>query len=73
MQYTKEYTISVRVHQQDPDSMNWTKMTDNFANYSGYQKSVTLNEDLLIYTSNTTAYQSSEMLSVKEEAGHQYP
>ena len=59
MQYTKEYTISVRVHQQDPDSMNWTKMTDNFANYSGYQKSVTLNEDLLIYTSNTTAYKSS--------------
>lgn len=31
MQYTKEYTISVRVHQQDPDSMNWTKMTDNFS------------------------------------------
>lgn len=21
----KEYTISVRVHRQDPDSMNWTK------------------------------------------------
>lgn len=42
MQYTKEYTISVRVHRQDPDSMNWTKMTDNFANYSGYQKSVIL-------------------------------
>ena len=59
MQYTKEYTISVRVHRQDPDSMNWTKMTDNFANYSGYQKSVILGEDILVYTSNTTAYNSS--------------
>lgn len=59
MQYTKEYTISVRVHRQDPDSMNWTKMTDNFANYSGYQKSVILGEDILVYTSNTTAYKSS--------------
>ena len=59
MQYTKEYTISVRVHRQDPDSMNWTKMTDNFANYSGYQKSVILGEGILVYTSNTTAYKSS--------------
>ena len=59
MQYTKEYTISVRVHRQDPDSMNWTKMTDNFANYSGYQKSVILGEDILVYISNTTAYKSS--------------
>ena len=59
MQYTKEYTISVRVHRQDPDSMNWTKMTDNFANYSGYQKSVILGEDILVYTANTTAYKSS--------------
>ena len=59
MQYTKEYTISVRVHRQDPDSMNWTKMTDNYANYSGYQKSVILGEDILVYTSNTTAYKSS--------------
>lgn len=39
--------------------MNWTKMTDNFANYSGYQKSVILGEDILVYTSNTTAYKSS--------------
>lgn len=39
--------------------MNWTKMTDNFANYSGYQKSVILGEDILVYISNTTAYKSS--------------
>lgn len=59
MQYTKEYEISVRVHQQDPDSMNWTKMTDNFADFSGYQKTVILDDNLLIYTSNTAAYKSS--------------
>lgn len=61
---TRKYTLEVRVHLQDPDSLEWREMAP-FSNtaLSGKQKAVTLksqsNEDLWIYTSNTTAHKTS--------------
>lgn len=61
---TRKYTLEVRVHLQDPDSLEWREMSPFSATtVAGKQKSVTLKnqsaEDLWIYTSNTTAYRTS--------------
>ena len=61
---TRKYTLEVRVHLQDPDSLEWREMDPFSATaVAGKQKSVTLKnqsaEDLWIYTSNTTAYKTS--------------
>lgn len=57
---TREYTIKVNVHKQDPDSLIWREMPSLPASpASGKQRSVILNEDLLVYTSTTTAYRTS--------------
>lgn len=61
---TRKYTLEIRVHLQDPDSLVWKEMTP-FSNtaISGNQKAVTLKsqstEELWIYTSYTTAYKTS--------------
>lgn len=57
---TREYTIKVNVHTQDPDSLIWREMPSlPVSPASGKQKSVVLNKNLIIYTSTTTAYRSS--------------
>ena len=57
---TREYTIKVNVHKQDPDSLIWREMPSLPASpASGKQKTVVLNENLLVYTSTTTAYRTS--------------
>lgn len=56
--HTKEYSIEVRVHQQDPDSLVWNKMSDSFSagTVTGKQKSIILNNTLFVYASYNTAY-----------------
>lgn len=57
---SKPYQIKVNVHQHDPDSMHWVKMSDSFSgnDFFGYQKIVVLKKNLIIYTSNKQAYTS---------------
>lgn len=60
----RKYTLEVRVHLQDPDSLVWKEMPSfSSTAVSGEQKAVTLKngsgKDLWIYTSNTTAYKTS--------------
>ncbi|KAA6320513.1 hypothetical protein EZS27_029723 [termite gut metagenome] len=52
---TKDYTVEVRIHKQDPDSLVWTKMASSFftGGELGKQKSVILDESIFVYTSNT--------------------
>lgn len=64
----REYTLKVNVHQQDPDSLVWTDMQTKgniFSNTinNGEQKAVILKGALWVYTSNTTAYQTSTVPS----------
>lgn len=47
---TKEYTITVRVHKQDPDSLKWSyagKISDNI---TGAQKSIVFKDKVLTYS-----------------------
>lgn len=46
---TKEYKITVNVHKQDPDSMQWAKMKGLPASITGVQKSVLLGNEILVY------------------------
>lgn len=55
---TREYIIKVNVHKQDPDSLIWREMSSLPSPISGRQRSVILKENLLVYTSPTTAYRS---------------
>lgn len=64
----REYTLKVNVHRQDPDSLVWTDMQTKgniFSNTinNGEQKAVILKGALWVYTSNTTAYQTSTVPS----------
>ncbi|ADV42350.1 DUF6242 domain-containing protein [Bacteroides helcogenes] len=64
---TRDYTLKVNVHMQDPDSLVWKNMKDEGSIFSnavtqGTQRSVILNNELLVYTSNTTAYKTSTEL-----------
>lgn len=63
----REYTLQVRVHLQDPDSLVWRNMKEDGSVFSNTvtaepQRSVILNNDLLVYTSHTTAYKTSTEL-----------
>lgn len=55
-EHTKEYSLSVRVHQQQPDSLNWGRgpVDTGILNIKGKQKSIIFNEKIFIYTANTT-------------------
>ena len=56
---TREYTISVRIHKQDPDSLIWKeKGSLSTSPVTGKKKLVTLDDKLLVYTSTTTLYSS---------------
>ncbi|MBO4984326.1 MAG: hypothetical protein J6C87_01630 [Bacteroides sp.] len=61
---TCDYRIKVNVHTQDPDSLVWKNMQEVSPIFSeevneGAQKSILLNNKLLVYTSNTTYYSTS--------------
>ena len=61
---TRKYTLEVRVHKEDPDSLVWKEMTPfNTTAIPNNQKVITLKnndkEELWVYTSNTTAYKTS--------------
>ncbi|KAA6349419.1 hypothetical protein EZS27_003132 [termite gut metagenome] len=51
--YSRDYTLEVRIHKQDPDSLVWTKMAPSFSgegDESGERKSVILGEKIFVYT-----------------------
>lgn len=54
--HTKEYSVSVRVHQQQPDSLNWGKgpVDTGILTIKGKQKSIIFNEKIFIYTASST-------------------
>ncbi len=61
---SRKYYLDVRVHLQDPDSLVWRNMAvegDVFSNTvtTKPQRSVILNSELLVYTSNTVVYKTS--------------
>lgn len=49
---TKEYRITVNVHKQDPDSMQWMKMQGLPSTITGMSKAVLLGKDILVYGGN---------------------
>ena len=52
---TRTYTLQVRVHRQDPDSLVWKNMPSfSTAINPGEQKAVVFNDELLVYTSYHT-------------------
>ncbi len=61
--HTKEYTITVNRHTQDPDSLKWSDgpVTDSFSGgvVTGEQKAVILSDHLLVYASPGICYRSS--------------
>lgn len=61
---TRVYTLQIRVHRQDPDSLTWVCMDtvgDVFSQTvnSGEQKVIALDGDLLLYTSPFESYRTS--------------
>lgn len=59
MQDKKEYRITVRVHQQDPDSLNWGTTPMSATPISEPQKAVILNDKIILFSSdNKTIYSS---------------
>lgn len=54
LQHKKEYSLSVRVHQQQPDSLDWGKdpISINFAPITGKQKAIILGNEILVYAPN---------------------
>lgn len=59
---TKTYSLEVRVHQQQPDSLEWgaTAWTTNYApQITGEQKSVLLNDQIFVYGAGSPVYYAS--------------
>lgn len=54
-EHTKEYSLSVRVHQQQPDSLNWGKGPVATLGISGKQKSIIFKNQILIYAASSTS------------------
>lgn len=76
----REYTLHINIHQQEPDSLQWTNMTDLIAGFpttsiTNRQKAVVLGNDLLVYVLNgseLTAYRTStKVFDSWEEVGVQ--
>lgn len=59
MQNKKEYKISVRVHLQDPDSLNWGKGPMAASPITGKQKMVILKDQILLFSENNEAIYTS--------------
>jgi hypothetical protein len=62
---SREYRLQIRVHNVNPDSLVWTYMDKPLVPHALFDrlKAVLLGDDLLVYTSNTTFYQASTLLS----------
>lgn len=60
-QYTREYSVEVRRHLQNPDTLVWSKQASSFSqgNANGLQKTIILNNQLITYISNQVAYTST--------------
>lgn len=61
---TRPYTLQIRVHRQDPDSLTWVHMDTVAETFSpavnpGEQKAVIWGDELLVYTSPTQLYRTS--------------
>lgn len=58
--HSREYSIEVRRHLTDPDSLVWKKLAGSFSNgeITGAQKTVILGENILTYSSEKVAYSS---------------
>lgn len=65
---TRKYILKINIHQQDPDSLQWTDMTEKIAGFAtspvtNRQKSVTLDGQLLVYVTEAagtvTVYKTS--------------
>ena len=52
--FGQTYTAQINVHQQDPDTMNWTKLTGNFSTEIGAQKAVYANNSIFVFTDSET-------------------
>lgn len=48
------YTAQINVHQQNPDTMSWTKMTSNLSTDIKGQKAVYLNGNIFVFSENET-------------------
>ena len=57
------YTLQIRVHLQDPDSMSWSRLSDHdpltLATPAEELKSILLDDELLLYTSAGALYRHS--------------
>ena len=65
---TKEYTLEVRVHQQQGDSLNWggSAWATNYAPaITGKQKSVLLNNQIMVYGSTSSSVYYSSITNGK--------
>ena len=47
--YGRIYTAKVNVHQQDPETMSWSKFNSNFNKNIGKQKAVYLNQQIFVF------------------------
>lgn len=59
MAHTREYSLSVRVHQQQPDSLNWGKgpIGTNYApTIKGQQKSIIFDNKIFVYGPSSSYY-----------------
>lgn len=58
---SREYSIEVRRHQQEPDSLVWSTPSLSFSqgNADGLQKTIILKNQLITYVSNQVAYTSN--------------
>ena len=48
------YTAQINVHQQDPDTMSWTKFTGNFSTEIEAQKAVYVNNSIFVFADSET-------------------
>ncbi len=64
IEHKKEYSLSVRVHQQQPDSLNWGEgpIARSFAPViTGKQKAVIFNDNILVYSPETSDVYSTAL------------
>ena len=62
---SRTYTLRINVHKEDPDSLSWVKMASAPIIESAPQglKAVTLNDDILVYSSNKNVYTTNTIPS----------
>ena len=71
LEHKKEYSLSVRVHQQQPDSLNWGDgpIAQPFAPaITGKQKAIIFDNNILVYSPEATAVYSTALSDGKHWA-----